>query len=264
MVDLEARVKLVKDLKKFAVKELGIVPNRSFTRMNKANIYYLIYVSESEDIEWADTKLFSSRKECNEFNKEMKSQGYHTFWRLIEGFGDGSCPITLPLIKGKRARLETVVFHENYHIHSREKNFNIALPVEEAIADVFAYKAALEYHQKHDKFMPRHIKKYFQENVSFFFHLNKVLEKLESFYENDPSKAKNLLKRLNKMSGKNLRKNFGDIASQEINNAYFLMMQNYAPYYARAFEALKDFTPKDLTQHKIRLYAQLRKHFLME
>jgi len=262
MVDLEARIKLVKDIKRFAIKELGIAPNDSFRKVAKTEGLYVIYVSKKERIEMVADGAFPNKKDCNAFQRDMQSQGFEIFWGLISGWGDEDCPITQSLIKRTKIFLTETVLHENFHIHCDKSNIRLKFCVEEAVADFFAYKSALDYFQKNDKRMITHVKNYNREAIKDFNYIKKVLERLETLYKKDYSKARGFLRRLNKKPRKLLEEKFRGIRSQKLNNAYFLYMQDYAPAYGQVFEALEGLRPLDLTKNKRKLYARLRERGL--
>lgn len=104
----ERRIKLIKDIKNFAVYRLGISQNPSFRKVKDLDTFFVVYASRKDSIEsvlgrWGN-KIFDDKEECQQREKELKSQGYDTLQMTWEAYGAKDCPITKSMIRLSKTR----------------------------------------------------------------------------------------------------------------------------------------------------------------
>ena len=245
MTNLEKNIKLVKNIKRFAVEEMGITPNKSFEKVISSEEFYCLYVSQQDKIESIfdipeDGEFLGDNKDAAEMRRRIFSkEGYHTLLFSFEGYGGEECQISQSLLKDSTCRLAYVVLHENFHTHREKKELNLELCIEEAVGNYFAYQASLIYFKKHDKKVIPYVESDFKWMLKYGDFVNKYLELLNKAYsENKLEKAKELL-----FDAEIEARELG--SNEEINNAFFLREKNYYAKQIEVFKALKNTQPQD-------------------
>ena len=265
MVNLDERIKLIKDIKKFTIKRLGIIPNSSFETFEDTATFFAIYASKKDKVEsvlgeWGN-EFFKDEGECLERKSELDLDGFDTLQMTWEAHGSKDCPITPAMLKGSKNRLTYLVMHENWHVHCRERKINFDLAVEEAIGDTIAYQGALLYWQDNPQ-MVGHIIRDFNEWQKFYAFSSEYLQKLEEAYRFHPKQAKKVLasakREAKKLSGHVISKEVKQRLLLPINNAFFLRMGYYAPMAVPVYNALKDMDPRDYITNRRKLSKVLK------
>ncbi|MBU2637668.1 MAG: hypothetical protein KJ955_01725 [Nanoarchaeota archaeon] len=252
MSDLEERVAFVKDLKRFAVEELGVSQNPSFEKINlKTSWLYAIYVSLPDIIAspWeghsgckcykADKKEWTARK------RQFESYGWHIWPQRWEAEGIAECPITKAALKATKTRVAYLILHENTHIHCLINNIELPRDIEEPLADCVAYHGALLYYQRNNA-MIYHIKQEFDQWAKQMKIINKYHSLINEAYSKNPKKVKSLLQAVQKELN----------MSKPANNAFFIAFGRYSLRQFDVFEALRDLHPKEYLQDKGLLYSR--------
>ncbi len=257
------KVKLVKDLKGFAVEELGIPENRAFSRVSNVRTRHVVYHSKADEIRPALENSrgwngFDDKSEALSLQMELQQEGHHTLYMTWETYANKKkmdCPLTSSMLEASKARLSYLVFHELFHLHCKIDDVKGKLSLEEAMADVFAYTASLEYFPK-DKGIIRHYAE-FDEYIKWG---DKYLRRLKRAYRtgNGPKvleqAAKEAQEILQKVRGKEVRERL----TLPINNAHFLRLGYYVPYHSQAMKLFGEADPRDLVARTEECYKALR------
>lgn len=267
MADLEERIGLVKDIKRFAVKRLGVSENPSFNRVGGVDVFHVLYASRTEGIESAienkwGNRVYEDEDECKKDEEVLQSKGYDVLRMTWEAIGTEDCPITSSMLGCSKTRVAYLVLHENFHIHCRKNPARFSLAVEEAIADCFAYQGALLYFASNPS-MAGHIRRDFREWQEFFDFANKYITRLGEAYNVDKSKGRRVLgdarREAEKLSSTMISKEVRERLALPINNAFFLRMQSYAPMARQVYEAFRDMDPREYVTNRRKLNAVLRR-----
>lgn len=252
----DEKVAFIKDVKQFAVKELGIAPNPSFQRISSDDIFYALYASRKDKLEsvirgkwrhWA----FEDKKECKKDEEAYKKNEYDVLSIQCEGVGDINCPITPSLLRATKTRMAYVVLHENFHINIEENRWRFNPAIEEALCDTFAEQGARLYFA-HDNRMLYHQNKDFDEWLTFYNYINTSLNQLTNAYTQSKKAGRKMLQQVKK-TAKKIKK-----VKYPINNAYFVRQQLYAPFARPVYDALQGLHPKEYTQNRQTLRDALR------
>lgn len=266
MRDLEETISIVRDAKRFALENLGISQNPSFTTTGDFKTYFIVYASRHDRIEsvlgeWSN-EPFDNPEECNRRENELQSQGNDTLQMTWETKGSNDCPITSSMTKISKTRLIYLVFHENWHIHCRLNEIKLQPNIEEAAGDCFAYQAALLYCDSNPQ-LKGNMKRDFMEWLQFYEFANKHTERLEAAYKTGVSAASEILQaaraEAKEISSRIISKEVRQRLNLPINNAFFVRVKYYAPMALSVYSALKDIHPKEYTTNKIRLSEALKR-----
>lgn len=262
MVNLEERISLAKDLKRFAVEELGISSNPSFEKVSSRKEYYNIYCSRKDRIEPAVNELgtlqfcrgweWNDRRRWKKSIKELQHQDIDIYPVTFGALGFETCPITRSLLDADIPCLAYIVLHENVHIHCSKNSFNLPLIVEEAVANCFAYSGALAYFNRNDKLMVEHIEKYIQYFFIFDDWVNSYSAALKAAYASGIEKGRAMLKEAHIQLYGNRSREFAPL-----NNAFFLAQGLYSTNTKKVWERLKDIHPREYMANKDLLYEKL-------
>ncbi len=265
MDTLEERITLIKDIKKFALRTLGISQNSSFTKISDLDAFFVVYASKKDCIEsvlgrWGNER-FEEQEECRQREKELETQGYDTLQMAWEAYGAEDCPITKSMIKSSKTRLTYLVLHENWHIHCTQNRIRLTPKVEEAVGDCFAYQGALLYHDSNPQMKSR-VERNFQEWLQFYAFANKYLQQLEKAYGSDISQAPGIFQAA-RDDARELRamvtsKEVRQRLALPINNAFFLRVQYYAPKALPVYQALRNIDPREYATNRKVLHKALR------
>jgi predicted aminopeptidase len=257
MGNLENKTKLILDIKKFAVKELGIAPNNSFKRVNNIDAVYALYASRKDKIKsviggkWK-YKPYENKNDCEKEEKFLKARGYDVLKVKFEAWADKNFQITNSLIACSKTRIAYIVLHENFHIHCEEKKIFLEPSIEESLGDCFAYQGSLEYFASNSS-MIGHIKKDFQEWQKFFYFVNKYATILKESYKKSEAEGRKALIRAER-EGKKIQN-----IVPPINNAFFVSQELYASMAKPVYEAFKDIEPREYITNRKKIYDALRK-----
>lgn len=266
MENLEERIKLVKDIKKFAVKKLGICENGSFENVSGDKHAYVVYASRRDKIEPAMGRayeIFEKKGDCDILQKELKKRGFDTIQVLWEAWGSEECPITQSILRASKTRLSYLVLHENFHIHCKKKDIKLEPHIEEAVGNVFAYQGSLIYFRDRNPWVIQHIERDFIRDLTYDEFVKRYTDELNKAYEKNPSKARLIFEKAKKEKDQldsegAIKSGFKKSALKSaLNNAYFLMQQDYCRGRKSVFAALKDVDPRlyitntDLLQSKL-------------
>lgn len=257
MGNLESKIKLILDIKEFAVKEMGIAPNNSFRKVNNIDAVYGLYASRKDQIKsiirdkW-EYKSYENKNDCEKEEKLLKAKGYDVLKVKFEAWADKNFQITNSLIASSKTRIAYVVLHENFHIHCEEKNIVLKPSIEESLGDCFAYQSSLEYFAFNPS-MIGHIKKDFQEWQKFFDFVNKYAIILKEAYKKSEAEGRKALIRAG-MEGKKIQN-----IAPPINNAFFVSQELYASMAKPVYEAFKDIEPREYIANRKKIYDTLRK-----
>lgn len=266
ILNLEERICLVKDIKRFAVQQLGITPNPIFSKVGETDSFYIIYASRTDRIEsvisyTSRNRAFRDIRSCQEYQRKLESKGYDTLRVRVEAFGDRNCFITKSLLRNSKTRIAYVVLHESFHVHCRQAKINPSRSVEEAVANCFAYQGSILYFQSNPH-MPHHIRQFVKDWMRFYDFANKYLIQLEKTYKEDTPNRKKILiqakKEAKRLSKKIQSRNVRERLILPINNAFFLRIQMYAPMARLVYETLKGLDPREYTTNTGLLYSKFR------
>ncbi|MFH1065757.1 MAG: hypothetical protein V1734_04605 [Nanoarchaeota archaeon] len=262
MYKLEEMVDLAKELKAFAVSELGISENPSFQSVEDGEWFYGIYTSRTDRIEpyfkgYPSCEDHKDKIKWEERIAELSKYDINIYPIKVEAQGFKECQIKKSLIRNSKSRLAYVVLHENVHIHCDINNIQVGRQVEESLADCFAYEGARLYFSKTNPAMARQMTKLQNYYFGFFDIINKFYPMLAEAYKRSKEEGRVLLetaeKKLEPFRGKNPKR--------RLNNAHFLCYSKYSTKSRQVFEALKGIQPKEYMANKDLLYEKL-KHLL--
>src|SRR3989338_2237635 len=245
MADLEERMAIIHDIKMFAVKSLGIKPNRSFRKISEVKEFFIVYASRNDRIQSVlgrcGYKIVEDEEECLQLKQRLESKGYDTLETTVEAYGTEDCPITRSMISSSKTRLTYLVLHENWHIHCVKNNIRLKPDIEEVVGDTFAYQGALLYYDSNPQ-MKSNVKRDFQEWQQYFEFINKYTQKIKNALSSEPSKVNEIIKSMRhedkRLSKKFKSKELKGGLPKELNNAYFISFQCYAPMAAPVYENL--------------------------
>lgn len=231
---LEKKLELIQRVKDFARSELNL--NFSDNLLSKleeeCDTYYYLYASYSEKIESIETvngypfKLFGTNKE----NAEQEAQrlcdnGYDVI--IYRAIATAASNITKRLLENNEERIAEVVIHESMHNHLYNNKLQLPYCLEESFCTAIGLNGAMlffEYNNDPDNMLnsEKEIKKKLDEYKKIIKKYHELEELLSGKYDT----------KLFFEECKNVFKEFENVLYVEnINNAWFLMMSNYALYY---------------------------------
>ncbi len=169
---LEERLTLIKDIKRFAVEEAGIIANDSFTTTNlELKTIYCFFAAPKKGEIKATRENYESFYDSNElvrYSTKFSKKKYDKYVRKVEAIGSEDVPITPGLINADTHRLIYIMNHENIHIHFELNNIKINKNLEEPICDYIAFDTAKQYTKKYAPKYTRAIQQY--QNKIFRHH----------------------------------------------------------------------------------------------
>lgn len=259
MVNLEERIALARDVKRFAVEEMGISPNPSFEKVErdeKKSRFYGIYCSYKDRIESAAGKQgyikCSNRAEWKNKSAEWEKAGFDTFAVTWEALGFKACPITKFLLKSAKHRLVYVILHENSHIQHDIGKFNLPYKIDEALACSFGFKGTQMYFSAHAPHMNRVADKQRNNKLSFFDKINHYVSLANESYSRSFEEGRAVLEE----ADREIRP-FRNLPGKKLNNAYLLSFVYYSDKTKIVWELLKGIHPREYMTNKDLLYEKL-------
>lgn len=263
MVNLEERVALAKDVKRFAVEELGISPNPSFERVEedeKKSEFYGIYCSYRDRIESAAGEygfiICGNHTEWQNKSVELEKADFDTHAVTWEALSTEDCPMTKSLLESPDERLAYVILHENSHIQHNAHKFSLPYNFDEALATCFGFKGTELYFGAR---MPKVTEKVIKDRdfiISFFDKINYYLNFADEAYKKSFEEGRAVLEEMDK----DIRR-YCKYPKKQLNNAFLLSHSYYADKTKIVWERLKDIHPKEYMTNKDLLYEKL-KHLL--
>ncbi len=148
---MKAKIKFIKDIKKFGENQLGLKFGGSFSRMAKGsfscNWVYACYKNKMESVFGDDRpfEFYPDMDEALERQKELDKKKYDTYFYHAEAHGGGKCPITKEMLESDRARQCYVVLHEAWHTTSSINGHNFPYPFEESSGRVVGLFGGIEF-----------------------------------------------------------------------------------------------------------------------
>ncbi|MFA5887992.1 MAG: aminopeptidase [Candidatus Nanoarchaeia archaeon] len=259
MVNLEERIALARDVKRFAVEELGISPNPSFKRVeedNKKSRFYGVYCSYKDRIESAAGRMgfirCDNRADWENVSAKWEKAGFDIFAVTWEALSSSVCPITKFLLKAPKHRLVYVILHENSHIHESMNGFNLPYNIDEALACSFGLKGSRLYFSAHAPHMNRVADKQRNNKLSFFDKINHYVSLANESYGRSFEEGRAVLEKADTEI-----RSFWNLPGKKLNNAYLLSFIYYSEKTKIVWERLKDIHPREYMTNKDLLYEKL-------
>lgn len=256
MLVSEEKIALAKDMKRCAVEVIGISENPSFERVSEnGSPFHVLYVSSKDCLDYPGVMPninFDSLEEAQKEKKHFEKKGYDTYIRSSPVIGlEDCCDLTSSVLESEVDYLSYMVFHENYHIFSSEKNMGFGWEIEESICDLFAHKASIQYFKEKNPEIVTVIDDYFTSFFEYKKICGEFIEKLEEAYEESVEKGRELLRTAREELTASLSLNpWGKILDDELNNAWFLMEKQYCYLSDSINFMFKDFSASDLIDVK--------------
>ena len=255
MAGFQEKMGVIRDLKRFAVHELGIYPNHAFERMGREKDVYVLYVSEPDRIK----STIKGRECCEIFNSRAERHAAARKWveegKDILKVDSPACStsylITKQLLEATDCGKAYTLFHEQFHIHCEKKPVKLRMDIEESAADVFAYQAASEFF-KEKPTLQEESRKFLLDEFPFDNLLTQYLHRLDEAYACSFAEGRKVLEEAKELIPqssfvpKRLSSRIDRAKlEKEINNAFFVMKRVYSPKSQRVYELLKDLDPRD-------------------
>ncbi|MEI7718264.1 MAG: hypothetical protein WCI72_00220 [archaeon] len=255
MAGFQEKMEVIRDLKRFAVHELGIYPNHAFERMGREKDVYVLYVSEPDCIK----STIKGRECCEIFNSRAERHAAARKWvnegKDILKVDSPACStsylITKQLLEATDCGKAYTLFHEQFHVHCEKKPVKLKMDIEESAADVFAYQAASEFF-KGDSKLQEESKKFLLDEFPFDNLLTEYLHRLDIAYAHSYNAGREVLAEAKEVIPRSLfvpkrlnSKTDRVTLEKEINNAFFVMKRVYSPKSERVYVLLKDINPRD-------------------
>lgn len=262
--NIKERLELIRDLKRFAVDELGIPKNPSFEERTHSKGLHVVYASRKDRLQlpppqWefgrSGTIQFEQKKYCLGAKRELDTAGFDTNYVYWEAYGSKNCPIFDSLLTCRKTRVAYVVLHEQFHIHAKMRGLSFKLNIEEAIADCFADAAALLFFGS-DSSVIRKMNKNAEEWKKLVKFVNDYTLRLNQAYARDFDEGRALLKESREVAVEQsiCTARF----SPQINNAFFLRQGYYASMDEPVQHVLADLHPGDYIKDRKLLLARLK------
>lgn len=254
---LDERIAQVDEMRSFASDELGLDMGGIFTErdLSEGLSYCWVWVSRRDRIEppWAlgAQHFFSDDLAgAKDWMEELDEAGYDTYLHKGEAYGgvEGSCPITLGLLRDSATRRAYTVFHEGFHVHIRRHieagGKKIPLWLEEPLADHVGEEASLMYAERHNRRLLHHIRAYWDEEMRFNEFVNTYHHALTECYGKGGEGRERILGEAKRAARKIYGKGEGARTwiQKSINNAYFLCHGTYTlhePLVRATFEEVR-------------------------
>ena len=259
MRKLEEMVNLVKELKAYAVTELGISENPSFQSVEEGEWFYGIYVSRTDCIEpyfknYGTCETYTDEKEWRDRIADLSKYDIDINPVVWEALGFKECQIKKSLLRASKSRLSYVVLHENAHIHCEINNLKVGGQVEESLADCFAFEGARIYFSKNNPDMAKQMTQMQNHYFEFYTSLNELYSRINEAYNRSKEEGRALLETAGDIFSTFRRKKN---LKYKVNNATLLSHKNYSTHSRQVFEALKGIHPREYMANKDLLYEKL-------
>jgi hypothetical protein len=251
-VDLEQRLALIKDVKRFCVEDLEMIGNDSFNRVvQKEYPCYALFVSKKYSIEsiFFDNEIqFKSKSLCQLGAKAFNSLGFDVvigkITALVDDLGSytgETTQVTQSLLRDSEEDLVQTVLHENFHIHLIKNNPShyVDDDIEEPIANYFAYQGALKYYQDNPEKRKQIVEtKKAVDKYNIWY--NTYFKMLKYNYHTNCEHGREML-----VQAKDDYVKLTGNKSTDINNAYFLRFRAYTKNFKAVENILRNKDPKE-------------------
>jgi len=169
MVNLKEKIEFTKDVKRFAVRDLGIAPNDSFEKadLNLGKIYCFFAAPKKGEITASRDKYnaFYNLSDLRAYSQKIDNTKYDKYSRIVEAVGSAKIPIGTGLLKASKCREVFVILHEEVHIHLIENGVKLDDRIEESIANHFGINGMIEYFQKNHQSLKKAV--HYVANMEF-------------------------------------------------------------------------------------------------
>jgi hypothetical protein len=235
------------------VRAMGTKTGGLFKRYDpNQSSFYAVYVSFPDAIKPAIGKFGSyctdSLKEARNMKKDAIDSGYHAHIIDWEAYAnpDHFCSVTSALLKAPKWRFAYLIFHESYHVHSFFHGWFPRISIHEALADIFAQKAGLDFYSDFPQ-MRSALTRNFSRDRDFDRIADNLVRRVVKGYRKGLSEGRAALSRAKTdyliylgedPQDKKLR--------SKIDNSTFLRWSNYASSISPVFDALLSFSAKDM------------------
>ena len=254
--DLEQKLELITDVKRFCMSDLCMALNDSFTRIEKKRefAYYALCVSPKYNVKsmfLGDELIFKTKIWRDLGAKIFDLLGFDVCTgeinAAVEDLGKSTgktTQVTKSLLNTTTENMVQAVIHENFHIHLLKNNpkHKMSIYIEEPIADYIAYQGALIYYNDNpimiDKIKTN--KKLIDDHNVWY---NWFALKLKAAYRVSPEKGKEVL-----LEAKTEYENLFEMGSEKINNAYFMVYTMYSKLAKPVEDILQNKDPREYLQ----------------
>lgn len=149
---MNQKITFIKTIKRFGEERLGLLFDGSFEEMARnAFSCNWVYASQKESMGSLfehPFEFYDDEEKALKRFKELKAQGYDSYFYHAEAHGGKACPITKEMLSSPRARQCYVVLHEAWHSTSRLNKHNFAYPWEESTGRVVGLFGGIELAQE--------------------------------------------------------------------------------------------------------------------
>lgn len=237
--DLEEKIKIIQQIKKFGQKELKLDFKDAFEEYTHLKKFGWMYVTPKYKLKSIFNEPYKFYRDIGELERGIKfysDKGFDTHGFLGEATGNKKCPITLSLLNERLIRQAWVIFHEGWHM----TNSGTSNVLEEASGNFIGCIGAILFLGKYfpelkgdAEYQFKELKKFSNFAKDYFMQLKEVFTvKTYDFKRKEKLRILNEARKKRDKSVKQIRTEWiKNRYSQELNNAFFYRWHFYCLHY---------------------------------
>lgn len=241
-------VEEISEIKEFG-EELGLVFNGAFSSVDlqEKEVFY-VYASRKFRIEsgiglgragrpW---KILPTQTEVDEFIHTHEENEFDWFVYPTTIHARKKLPISKELLEvHSPTRRSLCILHEGFHFYRSHRQLEMPYRLEEALCTYVGWKGTVEFFARKKSLLATIAKENDLEQLlreSNF--VNKYLKSLTDNYERELGKRDEILEQAREENP------FENIPSEQINNAFFLLIRDYCEFFPLVYSKMKDVSLK--------------------
>lgn len=236
--DLERKIGIIQQIKKFGREELGIDFENAFKDYADSKEFGWLYVTPRYKLRSIFKKPYKFYTDIGRLEKKVEfySKDFDVHKFIGEAAGNKNCPITRSLLNSEIVRQVYVVLHEGWHMTNKSENY----PLEESTGDLVGVIGTISFLGKHFPEFKSKAEYQAKEFKEFNIFIMDYYTRLRDVFQVDSCnfKRREKLNILGEADKKRLELVeqvktgwLKDRFSQELNNAFFYRYHFYCTHY---------------------------------